>query len=108
MKAPSFGGKPSDSHVIWRGSGSGGKRFDERRSVAGVRPTTSTSSRRDASTRAFVEIDSDGKARVKGWTTEGVVDVTELRVDGPSLVFEAVEFDDTKPLDARVLAQRPE
>jgi len=58
--------------------------------------------------RAFVEIDSDGKARVKGWTTEQVVDVTELRVDGPSLVFEAVEFDDTKPLDARVLAQRPE
>ena len=58
--------------------------------------------------RAFVEIDSDGKARVKGWTTEGVVDVTELRVDGPSLVFEAVEFDDTNPLDARVLAQRPE
>ena len=34
--------------------------------------------------------------------------MTELRVDGPSLVFEAVEFNDTKPFDAKVFAQRPE
>lgn len=29
MKAPTFGGKPSERHVIWRQSGTGEKRFDE-------------------------------------------------------------------------------
>jgi hypothetical protein len=29
MEAPTFGGKPSDTHVIWRESGGKVKRFDE-------------------------------------------------------------------------------
>jgi hypothetical protein len=29
MKAPTFGGKPSETHLIWRQSGTGEKRFDE-------------------------------------------------------------------------------
>lgn len=29
MKAPTFGGKPSEAHVIWRDSEAGDKRFDQ-------------------------------------------------------------------------------
>ncbi|MFB6150585.1 MAG: hypothetical protein ABEJ40_02140 [Haloarculaceae archaeon] len=29
MRSPTFGGKPSDTHVIWRDSEGGDKRFDE-------------------------------------------------------------------------------
>jgi hypothetical protein len=28
MKAPTFAGKPSETHVVWRQSGGGEKRFD--------------------------------------------------------------------------------
>lgn len=148
MEAPTFGGKPSDAHVIWRGSGGSVKRFDEDllRRWADRYAADFESDRRvdhergsdprvqysvvfawaegasesfsvgddewDIQTqetpRTFLEVDSEGLARVSGWDTEAVLDVYELRVDGPSLVVEAVELSGTKRLDARKLRSEPD
>jgi hypothetical protein len=148
MKAPTFGGKPSDTHVVWRDSGASEKRFDEaelRKWCSHYDVDLETSKRVDhdradetrqqhrivfawtdsesesfsmgeddwqitaqKTPRTFLEIDSKGEVRVKGWNSEQVLDVTELWWDGSSLVFEAAEFDDTKRLDARKLSSRPE
>lgn len=53
--------------------------------------------------RTFVEIDDEGKMRVKSWDDEYVLDVHELWYDGPSLVFEAAEFDGRRRLKAKKL-----
>ena len=143
MEAPTFGGKPSDAHVIWRGSGGSVKRFDEEllrrwsskyaldfesdRRVdhdRGSEPRTQYQVvfvweegasesfsvgddqweiQTQETPRTFFEVDSEGLARVRGWDSEAVLDVHELRVDGSSLVLEAAELDGTKRLDARKL-----
>ena len=143
MKAPTFGGKPSETHVIWRQSGAGEKRFDEdalRQWCSNYDVDYETSRRVDhdrgsdprlqhrlvfawadqatesfavgddeweietqKTPRTFVEIDSKGRARIKSWESEHVVDVGELWHDGPGLVFETAETDSAKRLDARKL-----
>jgi len=148
MEAPSFGGKPSDAHVIWRGTGGSVKRFDEEllgrwaekyaadfesdRRVdhergadprvqlrvvfawgEGASESFSVGDdewdiRTQETPRTFFEIDSEGLARVNGWDTEAILDVHELRVDGPTLVIEAPEFSGPRRLDARKLRDEPE
>jgi hypothetical protein len=53
--------------------------------------------------RTFLEIDSEGFVRIKGWESEHVLDVTDLRHEGSALVFAAAEIDGTYRLDARKL-----
>jgi hypothetical protein len=118
MQAPTFGGKPSDSHVIWRGLGGSVKRFDERllrrwcskygvdyesskrvdhdrgsdprqqhRIVFAWDDSASESFavgddeweiRTQKTPRTFIEIDSEGEARIRSWDSERVLDVHEL------------------------------
>lgn len=148
MEAPTFGGKPSDAHVIWRGSGGNVKRFDEgllRRWCSKYGVDYESSKRVDhdrgsdprqqhrivfawddsasesfavgddeweiqtqKTPRTFVEIDSEGEARIRGWNSERVLDVHELRVDGASLVLEAAELPGKKRLAVETLARPPD
>jgi hypothetical protein len=148
MEAPTFGGKPSDAHVIWRGSGGSVKRFDEEllRRWSSTHALDFESDRRvdhdrgsdprtqyqvvfawgdgasesfsvgddeweirtQETPRTFFEVDSEGVARVRGWDSQALLDVHELRVDGSSLVVEAAELDGTKRLDARKLRSEPD
>lgn len=50
----------------------------------------------------FVEIDSEGQARVKGWSTERTVDLVSLRHDGRALLLETADGD-RRRLDTRKL-----
>ena len=52
--------------------------------------------------RTFVEIDEAGEARLKGRSSEVVVDVRELWIDGPVLRLRTVDHG-KKALDARTL-----
>lgn len=148
MKAPTFGGKPSDTHVIWRQSGTGEKRFDEEalRKWCSAHDVDFESSKRvdhdrgsqprlqhrlvftwadqasesfsvgdedweietQKTPRTFVEIDSKGMVRIKGWDNEHVLDLNELWWDGQALVFEASELSSTKRLNAAKLKTKPE
>lgn len=53
--------------------------------------------------RTFLEIDSKGLVRIKGWESEQVLDVVELRHDGTALVVSAADADGSYRLDARKL-----
>lgn len=57
--------------------------------------------------RTFVEIDEKGLARVRDWDGERVLDLRELRHDGPILLAKRATGD-TERLDARKLSERPE
>lgn len=57
--------------------------------------------------RTFIEIDEEGVARLKGWRNEMLCDVAEMRFDGPTLFVRTTE-DETKRVDARKLAEKPE
>jgi hypothetical protein len=148
MKPPTFRGKPSDDHVIWRRKGGAAKRFDEdrlREWCARRHIDFETAKRVDherserprdqyrvvfawsdtegesfdlgdeqwqietgETPRTFLEIDSEGEARLKSWSSERILDIEELQVDGDALVFDAAEFDGRKRLDAAKLTARPE
>ena len=148
MKPPTFRGKPSDDHVIWRRKGGADKRFDEdrlREWCARREVDFETARRVDherseqprqqyrvvfawseaegesfdlggekweietgRTPRTFLEIDSEGEARLKSWSSERILDIEELLVDGDALVFDATEFDGRKRLDAAKLTSRPE
>jgi len=56
--------------------------------------------------RTFVEIDSEGLARVKGWTFESVLDVREMRHKGPELLIVTADGD-KKRLNARKFVEDP-
>jgi len=151
MQPPTFRGKPSEAHLIWRRSGAGAeaeKRFDEETLRAwcsryGVEFETGKRVDHDRSDRpraqyrcifaweesagesfdmgddeweiaaqktprTFLEIDSAGEARLKGWSEEHVLDIEELWHDGAALVFRAAELDGTKRLRVEKLTSRPE
>ena len=46
----------------------------------------------------FLEIDSEGMARVSARGTEQILDLQELWTDGPALCFRSASMDDTKRL----------
>ena len=56
--------------------------------------------------RTFIEIDETTKARIKGWGFETVLDVVEMRYDGPDL-FITSAGGDKKRLEGRALATHP-
>lgn len=41
--------------------------------------------------RTFVEIDTDGEARIKGWSFETVFNITEMKHKGPELLIKAAD-----------------
>lgn len=53
--------------------------------------------------RTFVEIDEEGMMRVRGWSTERILDVVELHHRGPELLVQAAGEDNRLHLDAREL-----
>jgi len=148
MEPPTFRGKPSDDHVIWRRKGGANKRFDEDalREWCASRGIDFETSKRvdhdrssrprvqyrvvftwtseegesfdmgdeewDISTgktpRMFLEIDDAGEARLKSWSSERVLDIEELWLDGEALVFDADGLDGAKRLDTRTLRERPD
>jgi hypothetical protein len=57
--------------------------------------------------RTFIEIDEAGLLRLQGWSTQAILDVTELVIDGPTLKLRTVDGE-TKSLDTRQLARRPD
>jgi hypothetical protein len=57
--------------------------------------------------RTFIEIDTEGMLRLQGWTTERIVDLDELVIDGTTLKLRTATGD-TKSLDTSRLASRPE
>jgi hypothetical protein len=57
--------------------------------------------------RTFVEIDEAGVARIKGWSAEAILDVSELVVDGTTFDLQTVDGA-VKTLDATALADSPE
>lgn len=57
--------------------------------------------------RTFIEIDEAGMVRLRGWTTEATLDVTELVVDGPTLKLRTADGR-TKSVDAHRLSSTPE
>lgn len=57
--------------------------------------------------RTFVEIDDAGMVRLRGWTTETTLDVTELVVDGPTLKLRTADGE-TKSLDTSRLTTPPD
>lgn len=56
--------------------------------------------------RTFIEIDSEGVARVKGWTFEDVIDVVEMKHKGPELLIRT-EAGDKKRLNGRKFVSDP-
>ena len=58
--------------------------------------------------RMFLEIDDAGEARLKSWSSERVLDIEELWLDGEALVFDADGLDGAKRLDTRTLRERPD
>jgi len=57
--------------------------------------------------RTFIEIDTEGLLRLQGWTTETIVDVVELVIDGTTLKFRTADGE-TKSLDTAQLTTRPD
>lgn len=57
--------------------------------------------------RTFIEIDEEGMARVKGWSSESVYDVKTLRHDGPTLLLTTTDGA-KKKIDTRRLVDSPE
>jgi len=57
--------------------------------------------------RTFLEIDDAGMLRLQGWTTEVILDVDELVVDGPTLKLRTAEGE-TKSVDTRKLRTPPD
>ncbi|WP_335999722.1 hypothetical protein [Halorientalis halophila] len=55
------------------------------------------------SPRTFIEIDEEGVMRIQGWTTERILDVTELWHDGPELYVAAEGKEKPLRLDTRDL-----
>jgi len=148
MQPPTFRGKPSDGHVIWRRKGGADKRFDEDRlrEWCAHRSIDFETARRvdherserpreqyrivfawseaegesfglgddewqietGKTPRTFLEIDSEGEARLKSWSSERVIDIEELLLDGDAILFDAVAFDGRKRLDTGRLRPRPE
>ena len=56
--------------------------------------------------RTFVEIDSKGVARVKGWQFETVLDITEMRHKGPELLIKTSDGS-KKRLNGRKFVKQP-
>lgn len=61
---------------------------------------------RQKTPRTFIEIDSEGKARVKGWRFETTVDIVQMRHKGPELLIETADGD-RKRLNARKFLTHP-
>ena len=57
--------------------------------------------------RTFVEIDEAGVARFKGWSSDAVLDVAELVIDGTRFKLKTVDGVG-RELDATALAERPD
>jgi hypothetical protein len=57
--------------------------------------------------RTFIEIDSEGVARIQGWEKQTIVDITALLQQGSRLLVRTAD-DETMPIDARALAEPPE
>jgi hypothetical protein len=57
--------------------------------------------------RTFLEIDETGMARVRGWTSERIIEVTELVVDGRTLKLRTAEGT-TMSLETGKLTSRPQ
>lgn len=57
--------------------------------------------------RTFVEIDGNGIARFKGWSSEAILDVDELVVDGTKFKLRTADGE-TKRLDVKKLAKKPD
>ena len=57
--------------------------------------------------RTFVEIDEHGMVRINGWSSEAILDVGELVLSGPTFKLRTLDGE-TKTLDARTLAKRPD
>jgi hypothetical protein len=53
--------------------------------------------------QTFIEIDSEGTARVKGWNAESELELEELWCDGPALVLKTAAEAEAKRLDVRRL-----
>ncbi|SDJ64798.1 hypothetical protein SAMN05216226_106197 [Halovenus aranensis] len=53
--------------------------------------------------RTFIGVDASGSARIKGWNTETICDITEMNFDGPTLHIKTSQSD-TKRVDARDFA----
>jgi len=56
--------------------------------------------------RTFIEIDEAGMARFEGWTSEAILDLAELVLDGPTCRLHTTAGE-TKRLDVWKLARRP-
>ena len=56
--------------------------------------------------RTFIELDSEGLARVKGWEFETVMDITEMRHKGPELLIKTAGGD-KKRLNGRKFMKHP-
>ena len=57
--------------------------------------------------RTFLEIDEEGMARLRGWTSEAILDVDELVLEGTTFKLRTSDGE-TKSLDVRKLANRPD
>lgn len=55
--------------------------------------------------RTFVEIDERGLMRVRGWSTEHIVDVTKLWHDGADLLVRAADAETPLRLDTADLTR---
>jgi hypothetical protein len=60
-----------------------------------------------AHSAGIVEVGEEGVARVKGWETEEVLDVGEMRHEGPALLIKT-RGGETKRLDGRKPTTPPE
>lgn len=56
--------------------------------------------------RTFIEVDGKGIARVRGWTSEAILNVVQMRHDGPALLIETADGG-RKRLDGREFATHP-
>ena len=56
--------------------------------------------------RTFIEVDSEGHARVKGWEFEAVVEIREMRHKGPELLIKT-ENNGAKRLNGRKFVEHP-
>jgi len=57
--------------------------------------------------RTFIEIDEAGLLRLQGWSTEAILDVDELVVDGATLKLRTADGE-TKSVETGKLARRPD
>ncbi len=85
--------------VVFRWSSSGGQQI----SLGDTQWTMGTKK----TPRTFLEIDELGMVRLNGWTSEAILDVDELVLDGTTFKLRTNEGE-TKSLDVRKLTARPE